>query len=168
MKTNFKSIILLGCFMLVFLTVSVFSAPIPESWSHHYTAAELGITEFDEAPMLKEMVENGELPPLEDRLPVPEATMVIEPAEQVGVYGGKATNYDLNPNSYAAGSHPRLPFLFFTDQSASAVVPDVAKDYELRNNNTELIIYLREGMKWSDGYPFTVDDILFWWEDQAN
>jgi len=26
-------------------------------------------------------------------------------------------------------------------------------------------LYLRKGLRWSDGYPFTADDILFCWED---
>jgi len=25
-----------------------------------------------------------------------------------------------------------------------------------------------KGLKWSDGAPFTVDDIIFWWEDIEN
>ena len=25
--------------------------------------------------------------------------------------------------------------------------------------------YLRKGVRWSDGHPFTVDDLLFWYED---
>ena len=26
-------------------------------------------------------------------------------------------------------------------------------------------MYLRKGVKWSDGHPFTVDDIIFYFED---
>ena len=28
-----------------------------------------------------------------------------------------------------------------------------------------MTIYLRKGMKWSDGHPFTTNDFLFWYED---
>ena len=33
---------------------------------------------------------------------------------------------------------------------------------------TEWTIKLREGSKWSDGEPFTADDIMFWYNDVVN
>ena len=32
-------------------------------------------------------------------------------------------------------------------------------------NGTEITLYFRKGMKWSDGQPLTADDWLFWWND---
>jgi peptide/nickel transport system substrate-binding protein len=32
-------------------------------------------------------------------------------------------------------------------------------------DNSEWTVHIREGLKWSDGEPCTVDDVLFWWED---
>ena len=29
-------------------------------------------------------------------------------------------------------------------------------------------MYLRQGVRWSDGDPFDADDIMFWWEDELN
>src|SRR5690606_5694617 len=42
--------------------------------------------QFNEAPMLAEMVAAGDLPPVEERLPL--EPMVIEPADEIGQYGG--------------------------------------------------------------------------------
>lgn len=42
--------------------------------------------EATEAPKLAELVDNGELPPLADRLPA--SPLVVEPAERPGTYGG--------------------------------------------------------------------------------
>src|SRR5687768_10549651 len=39
-----------------------------------------------QAPMLDAMVESGELPPLEERLPT--NPLVVEPVESIGTYGG--------------------------------------------------------------------------------
>ena len=44
------------------------------------------IASFQEAPMLAALVEAGELPPLEERMPAD--PMVIVPLESVGTYGG--------------------------------------------------------------------------------
>ena len=49
--------------------------------------------------------------------------------------------------------------------SASAITPDIAKSFSWSPDIKTQTIELREGHKWSDGHPFTVDDIIFWWED---
>ena len=50
------------------------------------TATPATAQEFNEAPMLKELVDAGELPPVEERLP--EEPLVVEPIEAIGQYGG--------------------------------------------------------------------------------
>ena len=47
----------------------------------------------------------------------------------------------------------------------STIVPNVCKAFEFTPDGKTLTMYLRKGMKWSDGAPFSADDILFWWED---
>ena len=41
----------------------------------------------------------------------------------------------------------------------------MCKAWEINEDATEFTFHLREGMKWSDGEPFTADDFLFWYED---
>ena len=41
---------------------------------------------YGEAPMLQVLVENGTLPPVEERLPI--NPMLIQPVDEVGVYNG--------------------------------------------------------------------------------
>ena len=43
---------------------------------------------FNEAPMLAEMVAAGDLPPVEERLPVEDDIQVIAPVDGIGEYGG--------------------------------------------------------------------------------
>ena len=36
--------------------------------------------------------------------------------------------------------------------------------WEANEDGSEYTFYLREGMKWSDGEPFTAHDIQFWYD----
>jgi peptide/nickel transport system substrate-binding protein len=48
------------------------------------------------------------------------------------------------------------------------VVPNVAKGWKWNDDYTEITFYLRKGHKWSDGEPFTADDVVFWANDIIN
>jgi len=50
-------------------------------------------------------------------------------------------------------------------EDSTHVIPNVGKAWEINEDATEFTVYLREGMRWSDGAPFTADDIMFWYED---
>ena len=39
--------------------------------------------------------------------------------------------------------------------------PDIAAGSEINADNTAITIFLREGLKWSDGHPLTTEDIRF-------
>jgi peptide/nickel transport system substrate-binding protein len=45
------------------------------------------------------------------------------------------------------------------------VIPHIAKGWESNDDFTQWTVFLRPGMKWSDGEPFSADDILFWYEN---
>lgn len=118
-----------------------------------------------EAPLLAERVEAGELPPVAERLPVLEDVMVEPVAEQIGVYGG---TWNFPTRSAQEGpwdiGKPTEEALFRFTREGDTVEPNVAKGHEVNAELTEYTIFLREGMKWSDGHPFTSADVLFWWE----
>jgi len=125
--------------------------------------------EYNEVPMLKEMVDAGILPPVEERLPVPEDVLVIQPLEEIGQYGGTFWGASLGPGTMWDPEHGQIEnFMLMVNNSASEILPDVAKGWEISEDCKTFTLFLRRGMKWSDGGPFTVDDILFWWEDYAN
>lgn len=113
------------------------------------------ITEFHQSPML----DAQDLPPVEDRLPAEPG--VIVPVEGVGQYGGVLDTQGWLPYVW----FPWQTYMFRIDESASGVLPDVAKAYEYSEDYKTFTLYLREGVKWSDGEPFTVDDIIFQSED---
>src|SRR5690606_29853458 len=46
----------------------------------------------------------------------------------------------------------------------SEVIPNIAESFTVSDDGTSFTFRLREGLKWSDGHPFTSADILYWWE----
>lgn len=120
---------------------------------------------FDEAPMLAELVASGELPPVEERLP-PEP-LVIEPVEQVGEYGGTWRMLDENNRLGFTSMTTGVEGLLKWNRDASGFRPNVLESYEWNEDATELTAHFRQGIRWSDGEPLTVDDYLFWWNDMV-
>lgn len=127
----------------------------------------LGVTsalavEYKEAPMLRVKVAAGELPPVEQRLP--EEPFVVEPKE-IGQHGGELRLLAFSATSWYPASQFGTESLFILNRSCTELIPDIAKGWEYSKDRKTFTIYLRKGLKWSDGAPFTADDILFWWED---
>lgn len=120
--------------------------------------------EYNEAPMLSELVEQGKLPPVEERLP--EEPMVVEPIEEIGEYGGTLRLSMASPSVWAEASQLTMEYLIELDpRDYTELIPGLAESWEFSDDGRTLTLTLRKGLKWSDGYPFTTDDILFWWED---
>jgi peptide/nickel transport system substrate-binding protein len=117
-----------------------------------------------EAPALAEAVASGALPPVNERLP--RNPMVVEPYQSVGQYGG-----DLRTALVGGGSLNMMhryqgyePLVRYTPDF-TGVIPNVAESYEANEDASAYTFKLREGHKWSDGHPFTTDDIMFFYED---
>jgi len=51
--------------------------------------------------------------------------------------------------------------LFYLNYESGELIPWLATGFELNADSTEATIYLRDGVKWSDGEPFTADDVVF-------
>ena len=128
---------------------------------------EKKIAEFSEAPMLSELVEQGKLPPVEER--ISDEPLVVEPYEEMGQYGG--TWHIAEPITYNIYQLRRELLLRFDDPAArgeksqSVIRPNLATDWQISEDAKVYTVYLRKGVKWSDGEPFTADDIIFWYED---
>jgi peptide/nickel transport system substrate-binding protein len=120
---------------------------------------------YQEAPELAARVREGKLPPVGERLG--QDPIVIEPLESIGAYGGTLRRAFVGPADFSGplrfASGPDS--LLYWDDRWQRVVPNIARSFELRDAGRVLVIALRRGMHWSDGAPFTADDILFWYED---
>lgn len=120
---------------------------------------------FTEAPQLKAQVDAGTLPPVAERLPL--EPLVIQPAKEIGTYGGQFIDSWGGGNIADIRQFGYEPLVRWS-VDGSEVVPGVAKGWDVSEDARTYTIYLREGMKWSDGQPFTADDILFWWDRVEN
>jgi len=122
------------------------------------------VSEYGEAPSLAAQVEAGELPPVADRLPA--EPMVVHPEEAIGTYGGQMRINITGQNrirASVAGYFNYEPLTIHNPQGE--IVPNVAQSWEWSDDYQTLTLQLHEGIKWSDGEPFTAEDIMFWWED---
>lgn len=115
-----------------------------------------------EAPILAEQVSAGELPALEERLPA--TPFVVTPINEPGVYGGvwdAAVTGQADMNGFISYSHE--PWVMF-DATCSEWAPNLAEAVEISEDGRQFTFTIREGMKWSDGEPFTTEDVVFWYE----
>lgn len=119
-----------------------------------------------EAPILAELVRDGKLPPVAQRTgPEP---VVLEGPEGVGRYGGTwerlASSYsDIDTITWrlSAGSLVRW------SPQGYPIVPHLAKSWEVSPDSRVYTFTLRKGLRWSDGYPVTADDFVYWYRHEV-
>ena len=100
-----------------------------------------------------------DLPAVADRLPV--EPMVEDAAYlSIGTYGGELKR-SAGGGNWDAGKPIEEGLFRFT--TAGTVEPNVAKGFTVNEDATVYTIYLREGMKWSDGQPFTAEDCVWFY-----
>lgn len=112
--------------------------------------------EYAQSPMLDGM----DLPAVAERLP--SEPMVVTPRGEVGTYGGTwnsglkgfgDTGYFMRTFAYDSLVRWNLEW--------NEVVPNVAQSWEASEDSRTYTLKLREGHKWSDGSPFTANDVAW-------
>jgi peptide/nickel transport system substrate-binding protein len=107
---------------------------------------------------------------VKDRLPVVPKLVNEIPADllkyEIGKYGGTiryaTSTADWDAHVFIACTEPLLntPAIL-----GKEVTGNVLRGYTVSPNQQEFTFYLREGLKWSDGVPVTMEDIRFTIED---
>ncbi len=119
--------------------------------------------QFSEAPEFAALVAAGALPPVEERLP--DEPLVVVPHEEVGEYGGSWLRMMKGTSDFHAyGRCVYDQLLRWAPNPRDGILPGLVKEWSFSEGGKALTLNLRSGLKWSDGHPFTTDDILFWWE----
>lgn len=118
-----------------------------------------------ESPLVTEKVLSGELPPLADRLP--DEPLVIEPLHDLGVYGG-VWHFDVvSRRDVNLVYHIVNPSFLRWNRAGTGVEAHFCRAYEVSDDGKLWTFHLRRGVKWSDGHPFTTEDVRFWYEEDA-
>lgn len=119
--------------------------------------------DYNQAPMFDDAVQAGDLPPVAERLP--DTPLVFEVVDQIGEYGGTLRRAILGGgdqhNIVRVIGHENL---VRWSADWTEIRPNIAESWEVSDDATTFTFKLREGMRWSDGAPFTADDIMFWYE----
>jgi len=121
------------------------------------------ISRFNEAPQLAKLVEQGKLPSVEKRLPQEPA--VVEPVEEIGEYGGTWRRSLLGVSDSMGYRYLVYDPIVRWSREGLKVIPNVAERWRVLDGGKTYVFYIRKGIKWSDGQPFTADDIMFWYND---
>ena len=99
---------------------------------------------------------------------IPSEPLVYAPYDAIGKYGG---TLDVLSNATEAGTSDFLSVrhvnLVRYSDDLQTVVPNIAKGWEWNDDFTQLTFFLRKGHRWSDGAPFTAEDVKFWYDELA-
>jgi len=145
------------------------------------------LPEYHEPDWVTKLVNEGKLPAVKDRLPKePKVILAAGMSDGVGVYGDVWRDFSACPTAgwnNGAGVTSGwfgIESMSFNYQAlvktgplfrASTDIepfPNLAKSWDWSSDGKELTMHLIEGAKWSDGEPFTADDVIFTWEDLIN
>lgn len=133
----------------------------------------------------RDFVAKGLLPPVRDRLPrEPLVFGAAAMPDGLGVYGDvlrHVTGGRPEGWNYSAGQSQgwggvdmgtmecltRTGPLFLVDPKALSPLPNLARSWTWSADGLQLTMKLIEGARWSDGHPFTSDDVIFYWQDNV-
>jgi peptide/nickel transport system substrate-binding protein len=150
------------------------------------------ILEFKALPEYKEpdwvtekFVKTGKLPPVAERLPKePLVFKTGNMPDGIGVYGDtmrhviggrpEGWNYSAGQTQGWGGIDiemseclTRTAPLYQVEAKDVEPLPNLAKSWEWSKDGHKLTMHLIEGAKWSDGVPFSSDDVMFYWDDNV-
>ncbi|HXF61190.1 MAG TPA: ABC transporter substrate-binding protein [Caldilineaceae bacterium] len=100
---------------------------------------------------------------------VPAAPVSPERAQTLNIAVGGRNADPTNLNIYApgvsrsnTGLHQMIyEYFFYQNLQTGEYIPWLAESYEYNDDFTAITVHLRDGVKWSDGEPFTSDDVVF-------
>lgn len=144
----------------------------------------MAMDSYNQSPSLDAFVESGELPPVEERLPAEPAVYLTSGMKDgIGVYGGMFRGFSACPTNgyntmFSGISMGWFGIESYTDRYNGLVktgplyrvnqdiepMPNLAKSWEWSEDGMSITFHLIEGASWSDGQPFTAEDVVWTWD----
>lgn len=120
-----------------------------------------------EPPIIADRVASGELPPMNERLPVrPKVLDFVKEDKEPGKYGGRLRMLMGKAKDIRMMTVYGYSRLVGFNQSLE-LETDILDGFEVEDGRI-FTLRIRPGHRWSDGHPFTSEDFRYWWEDVAN
>ncbi len=130
---------------------------------------------YSESPMLAALVAAGQLPPVDERLPLEPFVVgpgvLVNPDHlnwEVGEYsreGEVLRSVTTSPTWSYPCQHAIEHFLNTWVHHTGPITGNLCSSWSVNDDCTEYEFTLRRGLKWSDGVPVTTEDIRFTYED---
>jgi peptide/nickel transport system substrate-binding protein len=159
------AIVMIACLCVLIALASAFAGEAKKQGSEGKPAAAkpaAPAVKYKEAPELAALVKAGKLPPVEKRLP--DNPMVVA-ADEIGAYGGVWRRGFLGPSDFNGVNRVIYDVLVRFAPDGAATEMKLAESVTPSADFKAWTVKLRKGMKWSDGSPFTTDDIMYWYQD---
>lgn len=171
--------------LLIVLVGSIFVSAEEKKFASQFSKEEMFVYQklpsYSEAPDLAKLVAEGQLPPLNERLPKePRVIKTNIMVDGIGEYGGVWRDTFAVPiESWNWGAGKTQGWFGICQMVQESLIktgpmwmlkepdpiPNLAREWEWSEDGKTLTMYLIEGAKWSDGEPFTADDVMFTYYD---
>ena len=145
------------------VSVRTWQAPITPPGSYpSYLYEGPRPTQFQESPMSYQLVKQGKIPPVEERLPVAEDVLVLNVMNEIGQYGGM---WRITQTGSVIGDLDDKADCMYREPNEVDSIPEICKSFKVSPDGTMWTFELRRGAKWSDGEPMTMEDVKFAWNE---
>jgi peptide/nickel transport system substrate-binding protein len=145
---------------VLFVATVLVAGTVPDAARAAPGAAPAAPARLHETPFFREAVASGALPKVADRLPSDPSVV-----DASGVQGNQLRVLMASPKDtrmMVVYGYARL--VGYTP--SLEIEPDILKALDVVDGRV-FTLHLRNGMKWSDGQPFTTEDFRYWFEDVA-
>ena len=117
---------------------------------------------YKESPSSAAAVAAGTILPVDQRLPNWENVFILPPGDEIGTYGGIMRTTMSRP---VTQTDVGMGYGLEMSPDGLLLVPSMFRVFESNDSGDEFTFKMRNGARWSDGHPHTIEDIRFALED---